>query len=215
MKRLLKKPLHLFVLGTVLLVSVSGSTSHACGFHDDVSIARGVLNWTYQDALYVIGAISAATVEKRLAPPEIPAPDPFGAQYRATVKALGHFAELLGAGSGEAPLPSFSLVLIEPMLWTQFEPGTEGLRAQPHVSGPQKGQLVLVSGQNVIHAIANGELGIAEAHRLGLIRFYGSEQQIAAILYVVSHIGRQQSDVKDQIRRTAEPQSRAAATSTQ
>lgn len=198
-----------------VLLALPASDSRACGYHDDVTIARGFLNWVYPESLHVIGAISAATADKRLAFREIAAFDPLGLQYREMVKALTRFAELLGASPDQAPPMSFALVLIEPMLWTQFEPGTEGLRAQPHVSGPQPGQLVLVSGQNVIHAIANGELGIAEAHRLGLIRLYGSEQQIAAILYVVSHIGRQQSDVKDQIRRTAEPQSRAAATSTQ
>jgi hypothetical protein len=175
----MKKPFHTLVLGTVLVVGLSGSASRACGYHNDVSIARGALNWTYPDALHVIGAISAATVAKRLSPPEGPAPDPFGARYRATVRALERFAELLGGGPDETPPPSFSLVLVEPMLWAHFEAGPDRLRVQTHVAGPQPDQLVLVSGQDVISAIANEALDIGEAQVLGLIRLYGTQPQTA------------------------------------
>ncbi len=168
-----RRGLHASQASAALVLTSEG---RACGFHDDVSIARGALNWTYPDALHVIGAISSAVAQKRLRTghPTTTASDLFGSRYHATAKALERFAELLGGGSDDAPALSFSLVLVEPMLWTHFEAGPRGPRAQAHVSGPQSDQLVLVSGQNVIRAIANKELGIAEADRLGLIRLYGS-----------------------------------------
>ena len=176
------------------------SEGRACGYHDNVSIARGVLNWVYPDALHVIGAISSAVAQKQLShrDPESVGSGFFGSQYHATAKALERFAELLGGGSDDAPELSFSLVLVEPVLWTRFEIGPHGPRAQVHVSGPQKDQLVLVSGQDVIHAIANEGLGIGEADRRGLIRLYGTEPQIAQFRDVVRDIGAQPRALHDQ-----------------
>ena len=113
------------------------------------------------------------------------------------MKALEAFAAILGADADEAPPLSFSLVLIEPMLWTHFEAGPGGLRAQVHVTGPQPDQVVLVSGQDVIHAIANGGLGLGEAYGLGLVRAYGRrkecwlwpEQEIARFVRLARQVG--------------------------
>src|SRR5688572_21332049 len=76
----------------------------ACGFHDDVSIARGALNWTYPDALHVIGAISAEVAQKRLLHRDVQpvASDLFGSQYHATGKTLERLTELLRARGGHA-----------------------------------------------------------------------------------------------------------------
>jgi hypothetical protein len=178
-RHLKKAPLF---LGAALLVLSSASGSRACGFHDDVSIARGFLNWSYPDALHVIGAISAATQAQRLTHREIPATDPFGSHYRATVKSLEGFAKIVGAGLDETPSLSFSLILLEPMLWTHFDAGSHGLRAQVHVTGPEPDEVVLVSGQDVIFAIANEGLRVGEALKLGLIRAYGPQEKIARFL---------------------------------
>jgi hypothetical protein len=168
------------------------------------------LNWVYPDALHVIGAISSAVAQKQLTHrdsegvgpglvgPGLVGPSLLGSQYHATAKALERFAELLGGGSDDAPELSFSLVLVEPVLWTHFEIGPRGPRAQVHVSGPQKGQLVLVSGQDVIHAIANEGLGIGEAVGRGLIRLYGTELQIARFRDVVRSVGAQPRALHDQ-----------------
>jgi hypothetical protein len=207
---------HACAAGLATLLALSSlSASRACGYHDNVSIARGILNWVYPDALHVIGAISSAVAQKQLshrdsesvAPglvgpglvgPGLVAPSLFGSQYHTTVKALERFAELLGGDSDDAQSLSFSLVLVEPMLWTHFEIGPRGPRAQVHVSGPQPDHLVLVSGQDVIHAIANEGLGIGEAHRRGLIRLYGAELQIARFRDVVRDVGAQPRSPHDQ-----------------
>jgi hypothetical protein len=175
-------PRHVCSVGLAVVLALSSASAiRACGYHDDVSIARGMLNWVYPDALHVIGAMSSAVVEKKLSHhvSESNAPSLFGSQYRATVKALERLAELLEASSEDEPRLSFSLVVVEPMLWTHFEVGPRGAHAQVHAPGPQPDELVLVSSENVIHGIANKELGIGEAHRLGMIRCYGTERQIA------------------------------------
>lgn len=187
------------IIGATLAISLYSAASRACGYHDDVSITRGALNWTYPEALHVIGAISAATMAKQLAPDESSAPDPFGAQYRVTVKALERFALLFNANSHEAPPLSFSLVLIEPMLWTHFEAGPNGLSAQAHMSGPRADDLVGVSGQEVIRAIANGRLSVGKAHALGLFRIFGTERQTAQFSAMVANVGEQRSQQRESV----------------
>jgi hypothetical protein len=173
--------------GTAVLATVLATTSFtalACGYHDDVTLARGIMNWVYPDALHVVGAISTAVAERRLPLPRSDgeAPDLFGAKYRATVKSLEQFEEALRpVFQGSSP-PSLALVLVESMLWTRFEADQDEPRAQVHVSGPRPGDLVLVSGEVVIREVAIGRLSIGEALRLGLIRLYGSDDRRARFL---------------------------------
>ena len=63
------------------------------------------------------------------------------------------------------------------------------MRAQVHVSGPQAGDLVLISGEEVIREVASNRLTIGEAHRLGLIRLYGTDEQVAAFLTLCKQVG--------------------------
>ena len=172
------------------LIIWSPSEAAACGYHDDVSLARGVLNWVYPDALHVVGAISTAIAEKRL-----PAADPVRGGlgflgYHATVRALDQHAQQLRMASGEIARPTFSLLLIEPMLWTRFVSEGGDVRTQVHMSGPQAGDLVVISGEDVIREIARGRLSIGEAYRHGLIRLYGTEQQVALFLNLYDQVGR-------------------------
>jgi hypothetical protein len=50
------------------------------------------------------------------------------------------------------------------------------------VTGPEPDEVVLVSGQDVIFAIANEGLRVGEALKLGLIRPYGPQEKIARFL---------------------------------
>ena len=177
----------IFVLG--FLIGWSGSQAAACGYHDDVSRARGILNWSYPDSLHVVGAISTAVAEKRL-----PAPAPvrggFGLLgYHGTARALDRLAEQLRMSSDEATLPAFSLLLIEPMLWTRFVSESGDVRPQVHMSGPQAGDVVVISGEEVIREIAHKRLSIREAYRRGLIRLYGTEDQVGLFLTRYDQVG--------------------------
>jgi hypothetical protein len=195
---------------SMLSLVLAPTESRACGYHDDVSIARGILNWTYPDALHVIGAISSAVIEKRLLHEPV-APSLFGSEYRAAVKSLEQLGGLLRA-TGSAPPLSFSLVLVESMLWTRFENNRGELQTQLHVGGPQAGDLILISGEDVIRAVANGGLSIAEAHERGLIRLYGDETQIARFLGAFKDVGGERRfGLRDQTRDTRDPSLRPAA----
>ena len=111
------------------------------------------------------------------------AADPFGAHYRATVKALERFAAIARRRFGR----SAAIVVLAGACRAD---AVDAFRA-----GPQRAartgacdraaaadELVLVSGQDVIHAIANEGLGVGEAIRLGLIRAYGPQEKIARFL---------------------------------
>src|SRR5687768_1603261 len=179
------KPAALACMTRVLAVgAVIGSASEAaaCGYHDDVSLARGVLNWVYPDALHVVGALSAAVAEGLL---------PAGSSkqgaagllgYQRTVRALDQHAQQLRLSPGEMPPPTFSLLLIEPMLWTRFVTESGDVRTQVHVSGPEAGDLVVISGEEVLRSVANNRLTIAKAHRSGVIRLYGRNDQVSSFL---------------------------------
>jgi hypothetical protein len=161
-----------------LIAAVSlPSSSFSCGFHlQDVFVQRVGLNIVYPDAMHVMAAISTAQLEKRL-PTRVSAAgtaDLFA--YQRTVKMLERLGKQLAPDA-----PSFSLVLIEQMLWMRFDLDG-GVRMQVHVSAPQPGELVMVSDDVVISEIVNARLGIDEARRRGLIRLYGPEAQIARLL---------------------------------
>lgn len=160
----------------------------ACGYHDDVSMARGMINWVYPDALHVFGAMSAAVADRRL-PAGDTTPDLFGSRYRRTAEALEQLGRAFPTASRRVPALSFSLVLLEPMLWTRFEAAHGRLGVDVHVTTPEPGDLVLVSGEAVIGEVAAGRLAIGEALRLGLIRLYGSESQKAEFIGAYHSVG--------------------------
>lgn len=128
----------IMVLAAAGLLNAPQDRSHACGFHNDVTLARGMLNWVYPDALHVVGAMATAVTEERLPRPSAESgPDPFGARYRALVVMLDRLKNELGKAMPSPP--AFSLVLVEPMLWTRFQSDDGELRAQLHAGGPRPG----------------------------------------------------------------------------
>ena len=181
MKRvpLLSRIQSLLSVAVVIAATALPYNSLACGYHlSNVSLERVGLNIVYPDAMHLIAAISTAQIEKRLPTPVSAAATPDLFAYHRTVKVLERLARQLAP---DAPSLSFSLVLIERMLWTRFDLG-DGLKMQIHVSAPQSGDLVVVSGEVVISEIASTRLSIDEARRLGLIRLYGSDAQVARFL---------------------------------
>jgi hypothetical protein len=163
-----------------------------CGYHDNVSLARGILNWTYPDSLHVIGAIATAVADGRL-PADGPRAALGLAGYHGTVRALDRHAQQLRLASGEMPHMVFSLLLIEPMLWTRFESEGDDMRARVHAFGPQAGDLVVISGENVIREIANNHVTVGEVYRHGLMRLYGTQEQKSLFLHRYDQVGRQRS----------------------
>ena len=66
------------------------------------------------------------------------------------------------------------------MLWARFEPTADGLRTAVHVSGAERGDLVMVTGEAVIAEIAARHLTFGQAYARGVARLYGDDAQIAA-----------------------------------
>lgn len=178
-------------VAVVLLTAAPAPDAFACGYEDPQSVSRGFLNWTYPDSLHVIGAISSEVAARRLPPASFNQAriDLFGRRYGATKKALEQFGEMLRVAAPSPSLPSVSLVLVEPVLWTRFERGDGGLHARVHVSGAEPGDLVLVSGESVISEIANGRLTVGQATKTGLIRIYGLEEQKAQFIGIYQQVG--------------------------
>jgi hypothetical protein len=197
------------------LMALPASYGLACGYDSPQSISRGVLNWTYPDSLHVIGAISREVAERRLPLANFAqgGPDLFGRRYRATKTALTEFAELLRAESSQPSQPAFSLVLVEPVLWTRFEPRTDGLYAKVHVASPERGDLVLVTGEAVISEIALGRLTVGDAAKIGLIRLYGSEKQKSDFIGTYRLVGGQPIAGSDSNRAQRSGESQPAAMS--
>ena len=174
-----------------LMAAAATSEGRACGYDSPQTASQGFLNWLYPDSLYVIGAISREVAAGRLplANFDQTGPDLFGRRFRLTATALEQFGKMLRAASPGLSQPSVSLVVVEPMLWTRFDQGPDGLRTTVHVSGAQPGDLVLVAGEAVITEIAARRLTFGQAAERGVVRLYGPAPQIARFLFSFSNVG--------------------------
>ena len=159
-----------------------------CGYEDPNSAAvqRGVLNHAYPNALYVVGALTQARMEGVLAPPpqapaaQAPAAkDPFGSQFRKTARMLEQFGDTLGADASDDL--DFSLLLIEPMLWTRFAVRGGAVAASVHVAGPAEGDAVMITTEAALAEIVGHRLTGERAADIGLIRIYGDPARIARL----------------------------------
>lgn len=175
------------IVALALIAAMPPQAGLACGYHDDVTLARVGLSWSYPDALHVQGAIALATMNRQLPAPTF-APDPFGMEYRKTARSL----EALASKLNEAPAPSeltISLVLIEPMLWARYVVAADMIDVRIHSGGPQSEDLVIVTGQDVIREIVAERLSLAQALKLGLVRHYGKPGQVDAFVTAYGRIG--------------------------
>lgn len=174
-----------------LMAAAPVSDGHACGYDSPQTASQGFLNWLYPDSLYVVGAISKEMAAGRLpvANFDQTGPDLFGHRFKLTATALEQFGDMLRAASPGPAQPSVSLVVVEPMLWTRFDQGPDGIRTTVHISGAQPGDLVLVSGEAVVTEIAARRLTFGQAVARGVVRLYGSAPQIAQFLLSYSNVG--------------------------
>ncbi len=134
------------------LIAAAAPAATACGFHDDVMLQRGLLNWVYPEALHVRTAVWGAQLTGRIERDEYP--------YL--------MANLLLAKLRPHLPTNASLVLITPMLWTRYDP--EGVRV--HAEGPAPGDPVVVTEVAVVKAILEERLTMVDAQAGGLLRIY-------------------------------------------
>lgn len=167
--------------------AVTASPAVACGYENPSDLALGMLNWVYPDALHVQSAVWQAE-EVGLLPPRSTSlsKDLFGAGFRRAAKSVTAVGKGIdGSVGAKGHRPSFSVVLIPAVMWTTYAPGDGGYAVTVHADGPAKGDVVIVTDEKVIRALADGSLAAATAERHGLIRLYGAadrQDQVRAVL---------------------------------
>ncbi len=185
-------------LAASLMAAAPVSEGRTCGYDSPQTVSQGFLNWLYPDSLYVVGAISREVAAGRLplANFDQTGPDLFGHRFKLTATTLEQFGDMLRSASPGPSQASVSLVVVEPMLWTRFDQGPDGLRTTVHVSGAQPGDLVIVAGEAVIAEIAARRLTFGQAVERGVARLYGPASQIARFLLSYSDVGATDSAVE-------------------
>jgi hypothetical protein len=175
-------------LGAGLACAAAALPALACGLEDPSSIAmqRGMLNVAYPQSLYVGTAVWQAQAVGRL--PR----DPLAQQGDLTPEARGAM-RMLRAGAllrqfsaklaeqSAAPHAPLAVVLVGPMMWNRFEFDGAVVRPTLHATGPQPGDVVVVTDIAVIEAIGTGTLTLTEALQGGLLRLYGPAADVAAV----------------------------------
>lgn len=160
-----------------------------CGFEDPNSVAvqRGAMNLAFPQALHVLGAISQAQMagdlpRDRLAEREdVPAPMRGTLQRLRAGRLLVELAERLGAARDEARHPDVAIVLLGPMMWSRMTQQAGRAVPQVHVSGPERGDVVIVTDTLAVEAIVEAGMSFAQATELGLMRLYGPPERIDAL----------------------------------
>lgn len=149
---------------------IAGTTfASACGFEDPkgADAARGALNWIYPESLHVTSAVWRAQLDGVIE--RSPATKSLFA-YQTVASRLNSFRDRMSeANEGTG----FSVLLIGPMLWSQFRSDGARLNILPHAEGPGTGDVVVVTDEYVIAALVSRRLTSKDATELGLIRFYG------------------------------------------
>jgi hypothetical protein len=180
----------------VMVAFAAMPVARACGYHDPSAVNVGMLNLAYPDALYVRTAVWVAQRDGVIGghPPSLAeqAVADGGAQRSLrlldTVSSLGLLRDRLGVAREAGPLPSFSIVLMRPMLWSRFVPAGSALSLQPHVQGPLPSDVVVVTDEPVVDALVDGRIGPGDAIARGLLRFYGPPADVAEVSSLIGRL---------------------------
>jgi hypothetical protein len=86
---------------------------------------------------------------------------------------LEHLRASLQRAMVTAPVPAFSLLLVESGMWNDFTADLGVIRLKVHADEPMPDRAVVITGDAVLAAIASGRLSPDEALRTGLIAVDG------------------------------------------
>jgi hypothetical protein len=165
----------------VLALTATSPPGWTCGFENpnSATMQRVMLNVVYPNAIHVQGAVDTALRSGALRPAHFTRPGDFFALQRTT-RNLRRFADILADGES-ANLPTFSVVLMGPVLWTRFVPTAGRLTSETHVAGPLPGKVVVVTDVPALAALVSGDVTGASTNPLGLIRYYGDPTEIESL----------------------------------
>lgn len=179
--------LRVISLAAFLAAAIAPPSAFSCGYENPSDLALGLMNWVFPKALHVRTAVWQAEQSGILPPRSAkPAKDMFGGGFRRAAASLNGLGERLSATSpANGGRASFSVVLIPAVLWTTYSPAAGGYSVQVHADGPANGDVVIVTDEKVVRALADGSLTAAAAESNGLVRYYGaagSQDQVRAAL---------------------------------
>jgi hypothetical protein len=146
----------------MLMLLTSGATpAVACGFD-------GVLDGNFSAlhpksivvALAIRDAVDAGVVDKSAVDPIVRG----SAGYWRAVGHLNAFRQRLSTAAGQSQPPSAVAVLfIDSALWARLAPSSQGFDIEVHTSGPQSGDVVLVTSEAILTAMLEGHLSVQAA----------------------------------------------------
>jgi hypothetical protein len=178
------------VVWAAALLLAPWRSAFACGYHDPAGASVGMLNWAYPDSLHVRTAVWMAQAGGVLAAREPPPiGDPLSATFRFqqslrlrdTQVRLEQLRERAHAALAGEPMPAFAVVLIGPMLWTRFEVSAGNVTMVQHATGPAPDDVVLVTDEVVVAALADGTITTEAARVQGLVKAYGASEELGRV----------------------------------
>lgn len=173
-----------------LMLLIVMAPAMACGYHGNAAV--GALNFAYPNALWVRSAVWQAQMEGLLDRPRTPsATHPVAVQLALAHRyreVTGQFEQLrmhLAARHADRPVPSFSVLLMGPMMWSRFESSGASLDLQVHAPGPVAGDVVLLTDEPVLRALASGRMRLTRALELGVVRIHGPADAAEAVTVAI------------------------------
>ena len=107
--------------------------------------------------------------------------DLFGSGFKAAAETLQRFGEIPEQNAGPDEEISFSLVLIEPMLWARYRVRNGDVAVLVHAKGPGPGEPVIITAEAALREIVGRRLPVRHAEELGLLRIYGDQSEVARL----------------------------------
>ncbi|MDH4581581.1 hypothetical protein E8F20_06790 [Pseudomonas sp. BN415] len=152
------------ILGLAVLLCSAAPASLACGYDGmamDLALAHPA-------SLDVSLAIHQAYQDELIAKP-LPLPGGFG--MRRALTAMDRLASRLPPSGND-----FSLLLVEPGLWTRFELRDGQWHLTPHAPAPAKGESLVIVGEGVLLAMLASRMTATQALEHGLVHTEGDDR---------------------------------------
>ena len=180
------------ISATLIASALAAGPALGCGYHDGVTLQRGLMNWVYPDSLHVRSAVWRAQLDGVLARDW--SDGELTQEARATFgllraqRLMNQLGAALQHASGKTARQPISVVLLGPMLWSRFEPQSSAVQTRFHVDGAQPGDAVIVTELATVEALLEGKLTLSDALTLGVLKIYaptaataGAENWLAAL----------------------------------
>ena len=186
---------------TVCLILFLHATGWACAYHDPAIYRVGLLNWHYPESLHVNGAIFRAQQAGKLPGPDTERLTATGAYrkeldaaaFEKTKQALHRLGVRMSREAAMGRTEQFSMVLVENVLWSWFSISRMQQTVAVDVNGPGISELVVVTDEPVVHAMASGDLRLSDAVKAGFMKLYGDPERIDQFVTTYAGVGGQNS----------------------